>query len=383
MSVSTNLDLIKADDKIFSIDESGKISSVTESKGSIFSSITDYSNGYYYNMSDSQKKIYDNNLNLYGFIDLPSYAENVEQFILENGNVLIQYKINADKFGTKYDIYDTETESKFDVVTILYNVEKNTVKEVEFDYEIYNVITKSDLFAKSDVYDGDIENIAVAFKIEDKLVNRNSSNVSLLRLSNNLNAKLLKKAFPTQDTANFDAIAPETFMATNIAGQKVILDKDLEVTSIIDNYLTHNHKYIIANGNLYNLAGAEIYNYADQNFSVVKVFETSVLFKKTTEAENAETIITWFLYYGGKAEKIASTDKREQVTTTPFGYIVSKTDKAGTSTEYTLYSEIGKELKEFDYPISIVSSKTDKGYVVYTSKTNSSNETEYTYYLVK
>ncbi len=69
--------------------------------------------------------------------DIPSYAEYFRWFVLEDGNVLLQWSVQLNDTAVTYDFLDYG--DKYDMVTALIDLEEKKTEEVEFGYEISDV----------------------------------------------------------------------------------------------------------------------------------------------------------------------------------------------------------------------------------------------------
>lgn len=93
---------------------------------------------------------------------IPGYYEDVDIFLLENGNLLLQTVIELPYNAVSFDIQDTY--SKYDIVYILIDPAAKTATEVEFGYLIMSGITGYDLFTDK------ATNVFVVYPINQSMI---------------------------------------------------------------------------------------------------------------------------------------------------------------------------------------------------------------------
>ena len=71
--------------------------------------------------------------------DVPMYAVDPVWYVLENGNVVLQWSVMLSEGAASYDYWDY---SKYDLVTVMIDLEEKSAKEIEFGYVINDLYTE-------------------------------------------------------------------------------------------------------------------------------------------------------------------------------------------------------------------------------------------------
>lgn len=232
---NSNAGLVDVGDYIFKMVD-GEVSYVKNETASI-EGIDAYMNGYYFDKTNKGVTVYDANLVLYGYVKIPSYAYLEGVHVLANGNVLVQYSQYEDLMGDKYDVLEGPTE-KVNYKTVLYNVEKNTSKEIKFDYVVKSVETEN-LAEK-------VDNIARLSAIDDKRINENVEELVIAKLSNNGKVgTIYGKAEDYLVNAEVEAIAENRFLAKSISGEQILYNEEMEKLATFSKDAVVNEQYIV------------------------------------------------------------------------------------------------------------------------------------------
>ena len=140
---SDMLDLIYFDGNCYRVDANGGVS-----KAFAYSPLARLPEagvkvlGHYYEMDDETATVtvYDDKLNYVAKykVEYEDVAE-VNFTVLENGNVFIQYSMQLDSHADEYDVLVIEDDEsvKYDYVSQILDIKKNTVKDVNCDYVIW------------------------------------------------------------------------------------------------------------------------------------------------------------------------------------------------------------------------------------------------------
>ena len=294
--ISYNYDagMAKIGDYIFKVVD-GEVSHVENATASV-GNVDKYMNGYYYDINEKGITVYDGNMNLYGFVRVPSYGYS-NKFVLSNGNVLIQYQILQDPYGDDYDAIEVYEDGayKTNLVTMLYNLEKNTAKEIKLDYFVEEVETKN-LAEK-------VDNIAYMFEIKDNRIDWNNEAMIVAKLSNNGKVgTIYGKAEDYLVNAEVNAIATNRFLAKSISGEKVLYNEEMEKIATFTGEARVNEQYIVDGNKYYNFDGLLIADTSEYS-GVVYYANGNAMFKKADIDNNTAE---YFLLANGTISKVAT-----------------------------------------------------------------------------
>ena len=195
---------------------------------------------YNYIFVDSEAYVYDKTNKLVASWTLPSKAYNIEFFILSNGNVFIQYITTLPWDATAYDYHSGST-SKYDLTSLIFDVETKTTKTLELDYivnYVWNPLVDEDF--NETFVEGKLHNVVSYNKIVDKMVN-NQDDVIADMTDNMFTIGYLAEEIAGQD-GFAELIADNRFVVENKAGQKFLLNEkgaaigDITGTNYMEEY---------------------------------------------------------------------------------------------------------------------------------------------------
>ena len=329
--LNDNAQLVKVGDYIFKVVD-GVMSHVENATASV-SGIDEYMNGYYYTLEQSGVTVYDANLNLYGFVRVPSYAS-AYPIVLANGNVLIQYTINQDPYGDDYDMISVNNNygsaTKSNITTLLYNVEKNTAKEIKFDYLVEGVETEN-LAEK-------VDNIAYMYEIKDNRVDYNEEAAIVAKLSNNGKVgTIYGKAEDYLVNAYMRPVAENRFMGISISGEKVLYNEEMEKIATFTSSAYANEQYIVDGSKYYTFDGVLIADTA--KYFVRANFANGNAIYADIDYDNNTT--DYYLIANNTMSKIATTYTGVDATKTSGETFATFGDNYYVITKWTKNSDTG------------------------------------------
>ena len=206
-------------------------------------------NKLYYNMSEGVLSVYDYSFNLINYYELPSYADVDESgfYLLNDGNVLIQYAFAVSAYENDYTYYNGQNNMK--VVTLIYNVKTGETKEIKTVALFNFVVARDDKGMGGELqalYENGIKNLAEVQFITNKQLDQNDKTVSLK------NDGSIDKVISDVIVA-FSDIEPHSsgnFIVYTKLGGKYLVDKKGKVVADITDAVC-NEKYIVVNGKIY------------------------------------------------------------------------------------------------------------------------------------
>jgi len=257
------LDLIGIDGQMFRIADDGSVSKVFDYSPFAELPEVDYTlAGYYYEVNGIAANVYDSNLNLITVVKAPAYAaDSGRTFVLNNGNVLLQYRYLEDALAEDYTYIDEDGE-KYTVVTQLINARNGDVKDLDTEYLFMQIVARD---MKGVEMEGalaemglnkKIDNVAISLPIENGRVSYDEYSTKLLSLSNKGKVEGTLDGAIENQFGEFEMVAPGRWIVANMAGQAFLLNEKGkvlgEVTALMssdDDSYTLN--YILMNNKIY------------------------------------------------------------------------------------------------------------------------------------
>lgn len=384
------VDLIVKGTEVYRVDEDGNKTLVKDFGASampknIYCETEEYYISYsYYSENNSYAyTYYDKNLNeQFTYVAPQYYMGSAEMgasqvYVLNNGNLLVQYSKGLEADANKYDyrVPSRYSESRYDLVTLLVDPMTGEETELDFDYVIGGV-------ARAYVADTDkmcwadgVENIVYANPIEDKLIRNDSTATDWLNMTNEGKVKGSVKFDDSLITVP-RAYAGSYLAAENIKGETVIFNADGEVvntvsdengTTIIGNYiLTYMEYYDSYYGHvteynaLYDIAGNKLYDFKEKKAEIYTYLMDYDAFI-TKYSEGGE--IKYDVVFEGQVADSFAVGAGESLTWGSAYYertVKTGTDENGNETfEYRLYNVKGELVLKSEYYISVLASTED------------------------
>ena len=152
---------------------------------------------------------------------VPGYfAEGIDTFLLENGNLLLQALIVLPDDAVSYDLYFGD---KYDIVYILIDPAAKTATEIEFGYWIDECITENDIFTDK------ATNVFVVHPISQSMFDNSAE--TILVVDNNMNALC---ALPVLDYAHMTLFGNDYLRVYNdMLDCYEILDKSFNLITYV------------------------------------------------------------------------------------------------------------------------------------------------------
>ena len=385
--------LITFDNSVFSISKTGAITCLSaglaptipedldvycEDRYYVLPDKTDLS--HYQNLEESgQVLVYDKSLNLTAFYYVPSFALDVRSYILNNGNVFVQYVkekfendnsfdivLNNGTKNNKYELYQVVLDCKTGSVTELnakaYYYIKGTSRATSEDDDLFNGFNKN------------YNNVFTAYPIKDKYVDQNPYSSHMVIVADNMN---VTKSLDSNIFKNFSflgSISPERLLARDSQGRKFILDLDFKVIGEIPIDSVICDKYIVTSTKIYDFDLKTVYDFASNGYSLIpytkSMGKSIVLIKK-----NAENETEIFFFRDGQVKKIAKVGEMNALNT--LLYCITSQDE-NQQNVYKLYGTQGTLLLTSSLPFNYDYVEYDSCDLIYTEDGNGNRE----YYLL-
>jgi hypothetical protein len=262
------------------------------------------SDNYYigWNGSSSVTTFYDKDLNVVSNFVLPGYAIETGGGLISENKYLIQYRVKADAYTEEYDILDEDGE-KYELYTVIFNIEKGKMKEIECDYYLDGVDYLPD--AQTREYYGlneKIQAVAEAYLIADKRIDDAIAYLAIVSENGKISLFENLNGVVVVDVTPFAENLFEVYTADN---KTYLVNEKFEVIGDISGDYERNEKYILAGGKVFDFTLKEVLDYEDEALEVQYIFVNTILFSDEDGA--------FFLFADGSLKALTSTKTVEGV----------------------------------------------------------------------
>ncbi len=331
-------------------------------ESSYFNASVEYGGLYYY-IGEDLAFVFDEKGTLLYEYRLPSYAVLSNIFVLNNGNLFMQYAYTVID-GEEYDtVVGAE---KYKLVSILANVEKRTETEPILSFfvvDCHNAFTDEDFHER---YTEKVTNLATIIEIKNKRVDENALPRSIV-LTDNL-IELFSPNDIVTGAVNFQRISYDRYLVTTSAGS-LLASGDGTVLGQLNNYLCITEKFIVTSGAVYDHDLNQIYVLSEEGYTYYTSVGNNIILSRILEEKaylylfsdneprligEVQDFLTCFEgyalkgdderyhYYNENAEELIATegviqwiyDKTEEGVSNHVGYIV---DAEGNTDYYHLF----------------------------------------------
>jgi len=376
-------DLLVFNNTYYPVDTDGNIGEGFEySAAAAVPTIDQASANYYYDFNGRVAYVYDKQFNLVAEYSLPGYAEEFEEFffVLENGNILVQYLIIEPDDAEDYDVFFEDSEYfdidlngmdggfefnsnvKATVVSQLIDVEKDKIKDIDLDFIVVDLSTKTDIAEYGYTYlTEEIENVATVLEIVDGRVDDSEANAKMISLSNKCKAEMvLNDVFVAQGDSIPYLVAENRYMLRDATGARYIVNEKGEKLGRIDNATNGNEAYFVCDGKIYNYDCAVVLDYEKEGYLI-----TGTLAKGFIMTKVVETGVETYAFFNGTATKIIDAGDLTKTVSVDSSrrYYIVVTDPAEGDTTYTYYNDCGAQFASVTGSALIAQCSADDGNV--------------------
>ena len=357
-SMSGVADLIIVDTKAYRIAEDGTIAEAFEvSPLRDLPNVSSMNNGYYYDIEYIEPApgsgdmipeyisiaIYDDELNAICYYEFPEYAYEGIFFALNNGNILVQYKVYEPWTAEEYTYMDDEG-SKITLVSKLITAKNGKIKDLDLDFVVLMADCRNgDGWFDYDELNEKIENVALVSYIEDGRVmgidyaNDGSeddllANTSIISLSNKGKDKGILDATVVAQAWLPEMVAENRWVIETLTGEEYLVNQKGKIVAEIGEASIRGG-YLIADGKLFNMDGELVYDYEEADLE----FDDSAT-ARGVFFEDEDGVIT--LYTNGESKTIVAKDADREILAVYNSFFVVE-DSTGDATKYEIYNDVG------------------------------------------
>ncbi len=363
-------DLVVYNSVAYSVDEkTGALTKKTTIPEYIALGDCDYWNDDYYYVEDNrQLTVYDQSLNVVSTWMAPSYATGLSAFLLNDGNVLIQYTYELNSAEKKFDFYENTVEGnteKYDLVSLIFDAKKGETKELELDYVVSVVMTNQELYDEEDdnnMFVDSFDNIAVILPIVDQKLDYSAANAELVFMNNNAKAGKSLQMVENQGANIPEKIGEDLYLLQTLTNTVIINGKG-SVVKAVNNMttLTQVGTYFVGAYALYDLTLAEVCNFELDKAEVLETLDNTVFVQ--FETDNGYRIDA---YTDGEATTVYTYTKGAAVEST-FDFVTGADMYVLTNTangENRYFNAEGKLLATVSYDLEVVAVSAEHGTVL-------------------
>lgn len=326
----------------YRIDKNGKFAKAGTLAKNVVANLPVYMNcvkEHYYNVSEGTLSVYDYSFNLTNYYELPNFNNlDGDFYVLNDGNVLIQYSFAVSYFESDYTYFDGQNNQK--VVTLIYNVKKGEAKEIETEVLFDDIYARGDAYGMLDyLYDDSVKNVAEVKFITNKQLDRTTKNVSLK--NDGSIDKIIDEAFVAESGVNPHSSGK--FVVQTKLGSTYLVDKKGNVVADITDSI-YNEKYIFVNDKIYDFDFKELATIDEDKWEFTfGDMNNAFVFRCIDEKdENAEK--KFGLFANGAFDVKTLADGENLADANERYYVIRKV--ADNATTYIYYNENGAKIFE-------------------------------------
>jgi len=311
-------------------------------------SFNNYNDKYYYHYPSTSVNIFDKSFNHLCTYRPPSYVKNLEYYILNNGNMLVQGNYLVDEASEEYDYFVVSDEGKtlkYNLYHMLIDPENNKETPIKLDCYLEEVKSAYSYNAESNgkkIYSDSFENIAVIKPITDKRIDDSDGAKDIILMDNNAKPLSSLKLLKEQAAEIPQKISENRYIVKMLDGSHCLVDKNGAVVERLYNYLDCYGSYIRTDDAVYDLDMNLVFHEKDGDGNqILGASEDTIYICEITDG----TKVYYSLRNGTKKEiyRIAEGNTSNSITATDFGYKLKTDDK------YVWYNNSGEELITTDF----------------------------------
>lgn len=269
--------------------------------------ITDYNEKYIYAISENIV-VYNKDLEVESFWNAPGYAEDIEYFILNNGDILVQYTLRLDDMAKKYDIFEVSeagAAEKYDLVSLVIKASNGNEKEVDLDYIIEFLSPNYELYDEEDennMFTSKFQNLARVSYIVDGRIDETSVRADIVTMDNK---GAIKNSVKIADAQIADLPAPVSsgvYAARTTYGIALVNARGKVIKAMNNTAISIRGDYIVSDTMIYNFNMESVYNLKENKATVIGEIGSTLYI----EAENNETSTVIMAIRDGNPELVCT-----------------------------------------------------------------------------
>ncbi len=327
----------------------------------------DYFNDEYYYTLGNMITVYDHSFNAVATWSFPQYADQSNSFVLNNGDILVQYVYTADEDAKKYDISTTaDGESvKLNLESYIISANNGKAKKLKLDYFVQNVVTNYELYDKDaekteNRFTKKFENIAYIVPIVDKKIDLSEANVDIVLMNNKGKAKGSLKLLDGEATGLPRKIGDDLYQVNTLTGGAIVKGSG-KLVKAYNNSLRRCGASFIGEVAIYDLELNVIYNLVENRAEVIGYVGDTVYVR----AEN-DTGYTVLSFRDGASTTLYTYNESDTSPALSFSIVEGVGYKTvdSASGDHKYYNAKGELLATTTYDLVKVSASSEYGIIV-------------------
>ncbi len=303
--------------------------------------------------------VYDRNFNSVSHWCAPGYTmDGCDTYVLNNLNVLVQYKVILDNDSEKYDYVindDDYLNLKIDLKTFIVDVKTGEAKELEnFNYVIGGVTTKESMLRGSNDPSAEkyfkFKNLVTLIPIENKHLNESHADIDLVKMNDEGEIEASVKFVAYQNADIPTRIDKDLFTVGLLTGQTAIVKSNGDIVHKLDKYYRIIDKYIVGSQAIYDFDLNKIYDLRANNGTVMGIIDNTVYI-------NVKTYVGYDIisFRGGQTKTVFSfnadnlTGNVFQLMTDAHCYMIYN----GSTGEFSYYNSEDEHITNWDKMLTL------------------------------
>lgn len=285
-------DLLVYDHVAYKVDnETGKLVKELEIPEYMnISYMVDYNDTYFYALTESGISLYDRSFNRVSTWTAPDFDDDsiydLNFYILNNGDMIVQYFVVLDEDTTKYDltIVDGEETIKADLVSALITAKNGKSKELKLEYVIDDITRNSDLYdddktAEENYFVDKFENIATIRPIVDGKILSSEADKNIVLMNNKAKLGKSLKIVDNQAAELPTKIADGLYSVPMLDGGVTIVDAKGNVVHSMNNSLSVVGNYFVGDRSIYDMDLKSVYDLSKKDVEIFDTLGDTILIK--------------------------------------------------------------------------------------------------------
>lgn len=235
--------------------------------------------------------VYDRDFNSVSHWCAPGYdMDGCDMYVLNNLNVLVQYKVILDNDATDFDYVindDDYLNLKVDLETFIVDVKTAVATKLEnFNYVIGGVVTKESMLRGNDDENANtyfkFENLVTLIPIVNQHLDDSHASVDLVKMSDDGKIEASVKFVEYQNADIPTRIDESLFTVGLLTGQTAIIKENGEIIHKLDKSYRIVDKYIVGTQAIYDFDLKKVYDLRKNKGTVIGIVDNTVYINAKT-----------------------------------------------------------------------------------------------------
>lgn len=360
-------DLIVFAGVAYEVDDDGKLTKFADlPENLVMDADVEWSENYFYVFNETRTavQIFDRSFKFVANWYAPSAALNCKAFVLNGGDLLVQYNLVLDDKTDEYDRYEKNGDAivKYDVVTKLVSAKNGKTKDIDCNYVIYSVVSaysvKESTYVDADIIADSLKNLAVVAPIVDKQIDDSEAARDFVTMNDKGKIQKSVKLVDGQVANLPELVGEDLYLVRTLYGQVLTNAKGKIVQIINNDSMKLVGGYLVGEMGVYDLEMNKVYDLLENKAKVLETIGDTLFIIKGEDEEVAYDVIA---LRNGEEKTVASFDveKENNKIFTPLEGVDAYAILDVASGEYTYYNAAGEELIKTKALLVAIASNND------------------------